>query len=170
LKISTDNLVIFEKCVLSDEWKLFYEKTTSQNVLEVYENKETKRRVFNFDYIDSQKQQQDIIIQNITVQVYDNKDFIHNINISILNDNFPIYLKRGDNFDVIVEYENFDLLYVNLVFSVYFKNNINSKIIDLSFGYKKIISNEFIKKIDLFFLGYFFYYFHIFIKIKIFNY
>ena len=109
LKISTDNLVIFEKCVLSDEWKLFYEKTTSQNVLEVYENKETKRRVFNFDYIDSQKQQQDIIIQNITVQVYDNKDFIHNINISILNDNFPIYLKRGDNFDVIVEYENFDL-------------------------------------------------------------
>ena len=168
LKISTDNLVIFEKCVLSDEWKLFYEKTTSQNVLEVYENKETKRRVFNFDYIDSQKQQQDIIIENITVQVYDHKDFIHNINISILNDNFPIYLKRGDNFDVIVEYENFDLLYVNLVFSVYFKNNINSKIIDLSFGYKKIISNEFIKKIDLsyFFLVIFFIIFIFLLRLK----
>ena len=45
LRITTDNFVIFEECELSQEWKLYYEKTTSQNALEVYENKETPIRV-----------------------------------------------------------------------------------------------------------------------------
>ena len=169
LIISTDNLIIFEKCILSNEWKLFYEKTTSQNVLEVYENKETKRRVFNFDYIiDNHKQQQDIVIQNISIKTYDNKKFLHNINISIPNNRFPIYLKKGDNFDVIVEYKKYNLLYVNFVFSVFINNNINSKIIDLSFGYKKIVSNEFKKKIDLsyFFLVIFFIIFIFLLRLK----
>ena len=158
LKITTDKLVVFDKCILSDEWKLYYEKTTSQNVLEVYENKETTRRIFNFDYIiDIHKSQQDILIKNITIQTFYKKNFINNIDISI-SKKFPIFLKKGDNFDLIVEYENYDFLYVDLVLSIYLQNNINSKIVDLNFGYKKIISNEFKQKINLsyFFLIIFF--------------
>ena len=158
LKISTDNIVIFDKCILSNEWKLYYDKVTSQNALEVYENEKTKRRIFNFDYIiDNHKSQQDIIIQNITIKAYNNKKFINNINISISN-KFPIFLKKGDNFDVIIEYENYNYLYVNLIISVFLKDNINSKIVDLNFGYRKIVSNEFNTKTNLsyFFLIIFF--------------
>ena len=158
LKISTDNIIIFDKCILSNEWKLYYDKVTSQNALEVYENEKTKRRIFNFDYIiDNHKSQQDIIIQNITIKAYNNKKFINNINISISN-KFPIFLKKGDNFDVIIEYENYNYLYINLIISVFLKDNINSKIVDLNFGYRKIVSNEFNTKINLsyFFLIIFF--------------
>ena len=152
LKISTDNIVVFDKCILSDEWKLYYEKTTSQNVLEVYENKETKRRIFNLDYIiDNHKNQQDLIIKNITIKTYYNKKFINIINISISH-KFPIVIKKGDNFDVIIEYENDNLLYINLVLTIYMQYNANSKIYDLKFGYKKILSNEFKKKINLSYL------------------
>ena len=168
LKISTDNLIIFEKCILSDEWKLFLEKTTSQNALEVYELKEAKRRVFNLDYIiDNHKTQQDIIIKNITVKTYYKNTYINNINISIAN-KFPIFMKKGDNFDVIVEYFDYDLLYLNLILSIYMQNNLNGKIIQLNFGYKKIISNEFNKKINLsyLFLIIFFILFIFLIRIK----
>ena len=169
LKISTDNLVIFDKCVLSREWKLFYEKTTSQNVLEVYENKETTRRIFNFDYtIDSHKSQQDIKIYNITIKAYDNKNYINSIDISNSN-KFPITLKKGDNFDVIVEYDNYNLTYVNLVLSIFMNNNINSEIVDLNFGYKKIMSNDYNKRIDLsyLFLVIFFIIFIFLLRLKI---
>ena len=66
LKITTDNLVIFDKCILSDEWNINFEKTLSQNSLEVYEKRETTRRVFNIEYaIDSHKSQQGIKFNNI---------------------------------------------------------------------------------------------------------
>ena len=168
LKISTDNLIILEKCILSDEWKLFLEKTTSQNALEVYELRETKRRIFNLDYIiDNHKTQQDIIIKNITVKAYYKNTYIKNINISIAN-KFPIFLKRGDNFDIIVEYFDYDLLYLDLIINVYMQNNLNGKIITLNFGYKKILSNEFNNKINLsyFFLIIFFILFIFLLRLK----
>ena len=150
LKISTDNLVIFDKCILSHEWKLYYEKTTSQNSLEDYENKETTRRVFNIEYIiDNHKSQPDINFNDIIIKVYDKKSFVNNINIS---NQFPLSLKKGDNFDIIVEYENYNLTFVHLILSIYMVNNINSKIVDLNFGYIKILSNKFNNKIDLSYL------------------
>ena len=51
LRITTDSFIIFENCELSLEWKLYYEKTTSQNALEIYEKKETLIRIINFEYI-----------------------------------------------------------------------------------------------------------------------
>ena len=168
LKISTDNLIIFEKCILSDEWKLFMKKTSSQNALEVYEKEDTNRRIFNFDYIiDNHKSQQDIIINNITIKTYYQKTYINNINISIAN-NFPIFLKKGDNFDVIVEYFDYDLLYIDVILTVNIQNNLNGKDIELNISYKKIISNDYNKKINLsyFFLVIFFILFIFLIRLK----
>lgn len=151
LKITTDNLIIFDKCILSDEWKLGYEKSTSQNALEVYENKKTTRRLFNIEYvIDNHKSQKDINFKEIIIKAFDNRHFfINNINIS---NTFPMTLKKGDNFDVIVEYENYNLTYINLVFSIFMVNNIDSKVYDLNFGYRKIMSNDYNNKIDLSYL------------------
>ena len=65
LKITTEKIIIFEKCILSDEWKLHYEKASSKNALNVYENKEVTRRVFNIEYvIDIHKSQKDIKFNN----------------------------------------------------------------------------------------------------------
>ena len=150
LKITTENLVIFDKCLLTNEWDLYFEKTSSQNSLEVYENKETTRRVFNIEYVtDAHKSQPDIKFNNITVKVSNNDNFLNFIKIS---NKFPISLKKGDNFDVIVEYENYDLTYVNLVISIFMINNLDSKEVELNFGYRKILSNKFIKRIDLSYL------------------
>jgi len=151
LKITTDSLIIFDKCILSHEWKLSYEKSTSQNALEVYENKETTRRLFNIEYvIDNHKFQKDINFKNIIIKAFDNKHaYLNNINIS---NTFPMTLKKGDNFDIIVEYHNYNLTYINLVLSIFMVNNIDSKVYDLNFGYRKIISNDFNNKIDLSYL------------------
>ena len=150
LKISTDNLVIFDKCILSPEWKLIYEKTSSQNVIQVYENKETNRRVFNIEYvIDTHKNQKDIKFNNILIDVFDKKNYLTNINIT---NKFPLTLKKGDNFDVIVEYKDYNITYVDIVISIIMDSNIGSKNCTLNFGYKKIVTDEFIQKIDLSYL------------------
>ena len=150
LRITTDNFIIFDKCELSQEWKLYYEKTTSQNALEVYENKETPIRVINFEYIiDNQKTQPDIKFTNIEIKSYFNKIYINNINIS---NPFPLYLKKGDNFDVIIEYGNLNYTYINLVISIFMKNDLDSSITDLNFGYSKILFNEYYEKTDLSYL------------------
>ena len=166
LKITTDNLVIFDKCILSDEWKLIYEKTTSQNVLQVYEKVSSKRRVFNIEYIlDIHKNQKDIQFNNISIDVYENKKYLNKIKIS---NNFPYTLKKGDNFDIIIEYGNYNLTYVDLVLSIFMVNHINSKNVELNFGYRKIITNEFIQKFNLsyLFLTIFFLAFIFLIRIK----
>ena len=128
-----------------------YEKSTSQNTLEVYENKKTTRRLFNFEYIiDNHKSQKDITFKEIIIKAFDNRHvFINNINIS---STFPLTLKKGDNFDIIVEYENYNLTYINLVLSIFMVNNIDSKVYDLNFGYRKIMSNDYNNKIDLSYL------------------
>lgn len=150
LKITTDNLVIFDKCILSYEWNLNFEKTSSQNSLEVYEKRETTRRVFNIEYvIDPHKSQQDIKFNNITVKVLDKDKFMNYVYIT---NPFPMSLKKGDNFDVIIEYDNYNLTYVNLVISIFMVNNIDSKVVDLYFGYRKILSDEFIRRVDLSYL------------------
>ena len=150
LRITTDNFIIFDKCELSQEWKLYYEKTTSQNALEVYENKETPIRVINFEYIiDNHKTQPDIKFTNIEIKSYFNKIYIDNINIS---NPFPLYLKKGDNFDVIIEYGNLNYTYINLVISIFMKNDLDSSITELNFGYSKILFNEYYEKTDLSYL------------------
>ena len=150
LRITTDNFIIFEKCELSEEWKLYYEKTTSQNALEVYENEETPIRVINFEYIlDNSKPQPDIKINNIEIKSFFNEIFIKNINIS---NKFPIILKKGDNFDVIIEYGNMNYTYINLVINIFMKNDIDSSIAELNFGYSKILFNEYYQKLDLSYL------------------
>ena len=144
LKISTDNLVIFDKCILSPEWKLIYEKTSSQNVIQVYENKETNRRVFNIEYvIDTHKNQKDIKFNNILIDVFDKKNYLTNINIT---NKFPLTLKKGDNFDVIVEYKDYNITYVDIVISIIMDSNIGSKNCTLNFGYKKIVTMNLFKK------------------------
>ena len=150
LKITTENLVIFDKCFLSNEWILQYEKTSSQNAFEVFENRETKRRVFTIEYvIDTHKSQQDIKFNNITVEVFNNNNFLNLINISNV---FPSLLKKGDNFDIIIEYDNYNLTYINIVLSIFMINNVDSKVVKLNFGYKKITTDEFNKKVDLSYL------------------
>ena len=150
LRITTDNFIVFDKCELSPEWKLFYEKTTSQNALEVYENKETPIRVFNFEYIiDSHKSQPDIKFTNIEIKSYFNKVFINDMNIS---NQFPLTLKKGDNFDVIIEYGQMNYTYINLVINIFIKNDLDSSIVELNFGYSKILFNEYDEKIDLSYL------------------
>ena len=150
LKISTDNLIIFDKCILSTEWKLILEKTSSQNPIQVYENKETTRRVFNIEYVmDTHKTQKDIKFNNIIIDVFDKNIYLSNINIT---NKFPLTLKKGDNFDVIVEYKDYNITYVDIVISIIMDSNIGSKICELNFGYKKIVTDEFIQKIDLSYL------------------
>ena len=150
LRITTDKFIIFDKCKLSQEWKLYYEKTTSQNALEVYENKETPIRVINFEYIiDNLKTQPDIKFTNIEIKSYFNKNYINNINIS---NEFPLYLKKGDNFDVIIEYGSLNYTYINLVINVFMKNDFDSSISELNFGYSKILLNEYYEKTDLSYL------------------
>ena len=150
LKISTDNLVIFDKCILSPEWKLILEKTSSQNAIQVYENKETSRRVFNIEYVmDTHKSQKDIKFNNILIDVFDKKNYLNNINIT---NKFPLTLKKGDNFDVIAEYKDYNITYVDIVISINMDSNIGSKNCTLNFGYKKIVTDEFIQKIDLSYL------------------
>ena len=150
LRITTEQFVIFDKCELSPEWDLYLEKTTSQNSLEVYEKKETPIRVINFEYIiDNHKTQPDINFTKIEIKTYFKNIFINNINIS---NNFPTYLKKGDNFDVIIEYEKMNYTYINLVINVYMKSDLDSSIVDLNFGYSKILFNEYHEKIDLSYL------------------
>ena len=150
LRITTDSFIIFDNCELSSEWKLFYEKTTSQNALEIYEKKETPIRVINFEYIlDNHKTQPDIKFTNIEIQTFFDKIYINNINIS---NEFPLYLKKGDNFDVIIEYENMNYTYIDLVINIFIQNDINSGITKLNFGYNKILLNEYYEKIDLSYL------------------
>ena len=147
LRITTDNFIIFDKCELSPEWKLYLEKTTSQNSLEVYENKETPIRVINIEYlIDNHKNQPDIKFTNIEIKSYFDKIYINNLNIS---NQFPISLKKGDNFDVIIEYANMNYTYINLVINIFMINDLDSSIVDLNFGYSKILFNEYNEKIDL---------------------
>ena len=150
LRITTDNLVIFDKCILSEEWKLFYKKTTSESALQVYEKVSSIRRVFNIEYItDIYKNQKDMKFKKISIDVYENKNYLNDIKIS---NKFPYILKKGDNFDIIIEYNNYNLTYVDIVISVFIVNNINSKYVELNFGYRKIVTNEFIQKIDLSYL------------------
>ena len=147
LRITTDKFIIFDKCELSPEWKLYLEKTTSQNSLEVYENKETPIRVINIEYlIDNHKNQPDIKFTNIEIKSYFDKIYINNLNIS---NQFPISLKKGDNFDVIIEYANMNYTYINLVINIFMINDLDSSIVDLNFGYSKILFNEYNEKIDL---------------------
>ena len=147
LRITTDKFIIFEKCELSPEWKLYLEKTTSQNSLEVYEDKETPIRVINIEYlIDNHKSQPDIKFTNIEIKAYFDKIFINKINIT---NEFPMNLKRGDNFDIIIEYGNMNYTYINLVIDIFMKNDLDSSLIDLNFGYSKILFNEYNEKIDL---------------------
>ena len=147
LRITTDKFIIFDKCELSPEWKLYLEKTTSQNSLEVYENKETPIRVINIEYlIDNHKTQPDIKFTNIEIKSYFDKIYINNLNIS---NQFPISLKKGDNFDVIIEYANMNYTYINLVINIFMTNDLDSSIVDLNFGYSKILFNEYNEKIDL---------------------
>ena len=147
LRITTDKFMIFDKCELSPEWKLYLEKTTSQNSLEVYENKETPIRVINIEYlIDNHKNQPDIKFTNIEIKSYFDKIYINNLNIS---NQFPISLKKGDNFDVIIEYANMNYTYINLVINIFMINDLDSSIVDLNFGYSKILFNEYNEKIDL---------------------
>ena len=147
LRITTDKFIIFDKCELSSEWKLYLEKTTSQNSLEVYENKETPIRVINIEYlIDNHKTQPDIKFTNIEIKSYFDKIYINNLNIS---NQFPISLKKGDNFDVIIEYANMNYTYINLVINIFMINDLDSSIVDLNFGYSKILFNEYNEKIDL---------------------
>ena len=147
LRITTDKFIIFDKCELSPEWKLYLEKTTSQNSLEVYENKETPIRVINIEYlIDNHKTQPDIKFTNIEIKSYFDKIYINNLNIS---NQFPISLKKGDNFDVIMEYANMNYTYINLVINIFMINDLDSSIVDLNFGYSKILFNEYNEKIDL---------------------
>ncbi len=147
LRITTDKFIIFDKCELSPEWKLYLEKTTSQNSLEVYENKETPIRVINIEYlIDNHKNQPDIKFTNIEIKSYFDKIYIYNLNIS---NQFPISLKKGDNFDVIIEYANMNYTYINLVINIFMINDLDSSIVDLNFGYSKILFNEYNEKIDL---------------------
>ena len=47
------------------------------------------------------------------------------MNYVYITNTFPISLKKGDNFDVIIEYDNYDLAYVNLVISIFMINNID---------------------------------------------
>ena len=158
LRITTDNFIIFDKCELSQEWKLYYEKTTSQNALEVYENKETPIRVINFEYIiDNHKTQPDIKFTNIEIKSYFNKIYIDNINIS---NPFPLYLKKGDNFDVIIEYGNLNYTYINLVISIFMKNDLDSSITEVKY-YLMNITKKLIYLIYflLFFLLFLFFYF-----------
>ena len=166
LRISTENLIIFDKCILSEEWKLILEKTTSQNALQVYETETTSRRVFNIEYIiDPHKTQKDIKFNNITIDVFEKGNYLNNIKIT---NTFPLILRKGDNFDVIVEYKNYNLTFIDIVISIFMINNINSKNIELNFGYRKIVSDEFINKIDLsyLFLTIFFIIFVFLIRIK----
>ena len=117
LRITTDNFIIFDECELSPEWKLYYEKATSQNALEVYENKETPIRVINFEYIiDNHKSQPDLKFTNIEIKSYFNKIYINDMNIT---NQFPLNLKKGDNFDVIIEYESMNYTYVNLLINIF---------------------------------------------------
>ena len=147
LRIATDKFIIFDKCELSPEWKLYLEKTTSQNSLEVYENKETPIRVINIEYlIDNHKTQPDIKFTNIEIKSYFDKIYINNLNIS---NQFPISLKKGDNFDVIIEYASMNYTYINLVINIFMINDLDSSIVDLNFGYSKILFNEYNEKIDL---------------------
>lgn len=147
LRITTDKFIIFEKCELSPEWKLYLEKTTSQNSLEVYEDKETPIRVINIEYlIDNHKSQPDIKFTNIEIKAYFDKIFINKINIT---NEFPMNLKIGDNFDIIIEYGNMNYTYINLVIDIFMKNDLDSSLIDLNFGYSKILFNEYNEKIDL---------------------
>ena len=99
--------------------------------------------------IDSHKSQQDIKFNNITVKVLDKDKFMNYVYIT---NSFPMSLKKGDNFDVIIEYDNYNLTYVNLVISIFMVNNIDSKVVDLNFWYRKILSDEFIKRVDLSYL------------------
>ena len=166
LKITTDNFVIFSKCELSEEWKLYYEKTTSQNSLDVYENKETPIRVINFEYImDNSKSQPDIKITNIEIKSFFNEIFIKNMNIS---NQFPILLKKGDNFDVIIEYGNMNYTYINLVINIFMKSDIDSTLAELNFGYSKILFNEYYQKLNLsyLFLVIFFIFFIFLLRLK----
>ena len=166
LRITTDKFIIFDKCELSPEWKLYLEKTTSQNSLEVYENKETPIRVINIEYlIDNHKTQPDIKFTNIEIKSYFDKIYINNLNIS---NQFPISLKKGDNFDVIIEYANMNYTYINLVINIFMINDLDSSIVDLNFGYSKILFNEYNEKIDLsyIFLVLFFIFFIFLLRLK----
>ena len=150
LRITTDKFTIFDNCELSSEWKLYLERTSSQNSLEVYEKKETPIRVINIEYlIDSHKSQPDINFTNIKIETYFETNFIDYINIS---NQFPISLKKGDNFDIIIEYAPMNYTYINLVINIFMKNDLDSSIVDLNFGYSKILFNEYNQKIDLSYL------------------
>ena len=150
LRITTDKFTIFDNCELSSEWKLYLERTSSQNSLEVYEKKETPIRVINIEYlIDSHKSQPDINFTNIKIETYFETNFIDYINIS---NQFPISLKKGDNFDIIIEYAAMNYTYINLVINIFMKNDLDSSIVDLNFGYSKILFNEYNQKIDLSYL------------------
>ena len=150
LRITTDKFIIFDNCELSYEWKLYYEKSSSQNALEIYEKKETPIRVINFEYIiDNHKNQPDIKFTNIEIQTFYNNLYINNINIS---NEFPLYLKKGDNFDVIIEYESWNYTYIDLVINIFMQNDVDEGIAELNFGYNKILLNEYYEKIDLSYL------------------
>ena len=150
LRITTDKFIIFEKCELSPEWKLYLEKTTSQNSLEVYEDKETPIRVINIEYlIDNHKSQPDIKFTNIEIKEYLYKIFINKINIT---NEFPMNLKRGDNFDIIIEYGNMNYTYINLVIDIFMKNDLDSSLIELKLSYSNILFKKKKKKIDLSYL------------------
>ena len=150
LRITTDKFIIFDNCKLSYEWKLYYEKSSSQNALEIYEKKETPIRVINFEYIsDNHKNQPDIKFTNIEIQTFYNNLYINNINIS---NEFPLYLKKGDNFDIIIEYESWNYTYIDLVINIFMQNDVDEGIAELNFGYNKILLNEYYEKIDLSYL------------------
>ena len=66
--------------------------------------------------------------------------------MSIYTNTFPKSLKKGDSFDVIIEYDNYNLTYVNLVISIFMVNNIESKVIDLNLVIEKCYLMNILKR------------------------
>ncbi len=60
------------------------------------------------------------------------------MNYAYITNTFPKSLKKWDNFNVIIEYDNYNLTYVNLVISIFIVNNINSKVLDINLVYRNI--------------------------------
>ena len=151
LKISTNGIVIFDKCTLSTEWKINFFSTDSKTTLLIYETPKTPRRTFNFDYVtDAHKIQPDIKFLNISINAITNDNLYKN-EINIFNI-FPTILKKGDNFDVIVDYEKYNSTYRNIILSVFMQNDLDSSIIQLDIKYIKIVNNTFNLKNDFSYL------------------
>ena len=151
LKISTNGIIIFDKCKLSTEWKIDFFSTDSKTPLLVYETSKTPRRTFNFDYVtDAHKIQPDIKFLNVSINAITN-DNLYSNEVAIFNF-FPTILKKGDNFDVIVDYEKYNSTYRNIILSIFMQSDLDSHIIQLDIKYIKIVNIAFNFKNDFSYL------------------